>query len=225
MLTDDPDTPGPGRWEINLAYTGERTAVERNTELPLLDLNYGVGPSIQLKYETAWLVNSDEAGRQGGIGNSLIGLKWRFWDGGESATRISVYPQYEFENSEQSVRRGIADPGPNLLLPVQISHPFGPLQLVGEAGYEFVHEANDILIYGLLVSVEISEQSDLLAEVHGNRSRDGGSESVINLGMRRSLTDRVRLLASAGTGLGDGPERVRLLAYLGIQLLLGKDES
>jgi len=43
LLTDDPDTPGPGCWEINLATLMDKASDRRRVELPRLDLNYGVG--------------------------------------------------------------------------------------------------------------------------------------------------------------------------------------
>ena len=55
MLTDDPGTPGDGHWEINTAVTTEQRPGERSSEPPLLDLNYGIGDRIQLKYEAAWV--------------------------------------------------------------------------------------------------------------------------------------------------------------------------
>jgi len=46
MVTDDPCTPGNGNWEINLAWLGERSAAETAQDVPLLDMNYGVGERV-----------------------------------------------------------------------------------------------------------------------------------------------------------------------------------
>src|SRR5215213_6069594 len=74
LITDDPGTPGDGRWEINLALTIEQTRAERALELPLLDINYGLGDHIQLKYEGALLVvDEQDAGPRGTLSNSLVG--------------------------------------------------------------------------------------------------------------------------------------------------------
>src|SRR6516225_11447901 len=71
MLTDDPDTPGPSFWEINLAGIAKRTQAERRYEAPTVDINYGVGERIQLKFEIPW-VNSSGPGHsfQTAAGNS-----------------------------------------------------------------------------------------------------------------------------------------------------------
>src|SRR5881296_2238700 len=47
LITDDPDTPGPGYWEINLSAITEKSHRERRVEGPLADINYGVGHRIQ----------------------------------------------------------------------------------------------------------------------------------------------------------------------------------
>ena len=48
LLTDDPDTPGPGFWEVNLAVLIDQTSGRRRVELPRMDLDYGVGRRLQL---------------------------------------------------------------------------------------------------------------------------------------------------------------------------------
>ena len=94
MLTDDPDTPGSGNWEINIAYLEERNMLERLRSVPHVDVNYGLGERIQLKYETGWVFAdvADSASRSG-LDDSVIGLKWRFLDQSEAGLNMSVYPQ------------------------------------------------------------------------------------------------------------------------------------
>ena len=43
MITDDPATPGDGHWEINMASLVNRTSPTSITQLPLIDVNYGLG--------------------------------------------------------------------------------------------------------------------------------------------------------------------------------------
>src|SRR5580658_3751080 len=49
--TDDPETPGNKHWEINFGWLGERSAGEGSYSVPDVDLNYGLGDRIQLKFE------------------------------------------------------------------------------------------------------------------------------------------------------------------------------
>jgi len=127
MLTDDPGTPGSGVWEINTAYMEQRTTQERLRSFPHVDFNYGIGERIQLKLETGWLfVDAPEGGGvSSGLDDSLLGVKWRFLEQARSGVDMSVYPQLQAENSTGSVARGLANPGPNLFLPVEMGATSG----------------------------------------------------------------------------------------------------
>src|SRR3982751_3610324 len=61
LITNDPDTPGAGHWEINLAATGTHSDGSWELSLPALDINYGVGERIQLSVHmgTAWAHGSN----------------------------------------------------------------------------------------------------------------------------------------------------------------------
>src|SRR5438093_11355158 len=50
FVTDDPEPPPPGGWEINIPFILERTPGTTEMDAPLFDLNYGL-PNIQLKLE------------------------------------------------------------------------------------------------------------------------------------------------------------------------------
>ena len=43
MITDDPETPGNGKFEINLAVAFERRPHEISLDVPAIDINYGWG--------------------------------------------------------------------------------------------------------------------------------------------------------------------------------------
>jgi hypothetical protein len=42
FITEDPELPPPGTWEINVPFIFERTPGETEMEAPLFDLNYGL---------------------------------------------------------------------------------------------------------------------------------------------------------------------------------------
>src|SRR5205809_7858865 len=50
FVTDDPEPPPPGGWEINVPFILERTPGKTEMDAPLFDLNYGL-PKIQLKLD------------------------------------------------------------------------------------------------------------------------------------------------------------------------------
>lgn len=51
LITDDPGTPVNGKWEINFAFTVEKTHAATEYNAPLIDINYGLGDRVQLKYQ------------------------------------------------------------------------------------------------------------------------------------------------------------------------------
>src|SRR5262245_8136875 len=72
--SDDPGTPGNKHWEINLGMAGNRNLSTGSYALPNLDINYGLGDRIQLKYELPLAVDETRGngGRvTSGLGNSL----------------------------------------------------------------------------------------------------------------------------------------------------------
>src|SRR5436190_23227779 len=93
LITDDPDTPGPGYWEINLAAILQKYRHASSTDLPRIDANYGVGQRLQLKVEAPWVrVSGDETVRTG-AGNAVAGVKYRFLGQEGQLIAWSVYPQ------------------------------------------------------------------------------------------------------------------------------------
>src|SRR5277367_452476 len=78
LLTDDPDPPGNHHWEINIAATLQSSSENQTYELPHVDLNYGLGDSIQLKWETGLAAVSGNGGPTAfGWEDSLFGVKLR----------------------------------------------------------------------------------------------------------------------------------------------------
>ena len=159
-----------------------------------------------------------------GLDDSLLGVKWRFLDQERAGLNMSVYPQLQAENNTGSVSRGIAEPGPNLFLPVEVSREFGKLKLVGEVGYQYFRAQENEWVVGLLGFVQASDKLDLMAEVRSFSAKFlNQGDVVVNVGLRQTLSPKLRLLASVGTGLTNTPGATSFIAYLGIQLVLGDD--
>ena len=225
MLTDDPGTPGSGVWEINFAYLQENNRQERLRSFPHVDFNYGLGDNIQLKYETGWLfIDAPEGGGvTSGLDDSLVGLKWRFLDQGRGGLDMSVYPQLQVENPTGSVARGLAEPGPNLFLPLEFARDFGKTKLIGEVGYQYFRTQENEWVVGLLGTLQVSDALELMAEVRSfSENLLNHGNVMVNAGLRRVWSPGVKLLASVGTGVTNGPDTSTFIAYLGVQIVLGE---
>jgi hypothetical protein len=221
MITDDPETPGNGHWEINLGWTDQRTPGTTLMGLPLLDANYGIGDDFQLTYETPWAVVRDANGTHEGLGDTQLGAKWRFYNAGEHGWEASVFPQVTFLNpGSHADRRGLADADTTLLLPFEAEKNFGPVRVDVEAGHGFSSKSGaDSWMGGIVFGHQIARGWELDAETHVNASNEmDRSEWIINFGAQVDLSEHVTLLMSLGRDVRNelGP-RASLLSYLGLQ--------
>jgi len=221
LQTDDTETAGDGRWEFNLGASTERRPGSRLVEGPVLDVNYGIGDRLHLNYEVPYLQRSETGSpRLSGLGNSALGVKWRFADGGEHGLSVSVFPKVEFKTPGSSASdRGLAEPGTHYGMPLQFQRTVGPLTLVGQLGREF-GGGRDGWNYGFSAGHHLSEKVEIGAELVGGAS--GGlhrSQLAANLGLSADLSAHFTLMLSLGRELHNHDEpRASLLAYAGIQL-------
>jgi len=217
LLTDDPGTVEPGHWEINLAWTAERSAGAKHDEVPLADINYGLNDATQLKFEMPWAV---ETGRgTNGFGAAIVGVKWRFIDQGERGWLVSTYPQAAFLPPGLH-HAASAESGVTWLLPIEVQRDFGAFDAGFDVGRTLAH-AGDGWFGGVDLGRRISGRVELLAELHDETGDGDGHELVFDVGARAKLAEHFTLLASLGTDVDNtsGP-RNRVVSYLGLQLNL-----
>lgn len=224
MLSDDPGTVPAGRWEINIATLSEHAADATTYELPLLDINFGAGDRLQLKFEMPWIIaDTAHRGTHAGGGNSLIGAKWRFYDGGKEGWRISTYPQVESTFPFARTAHGIAESGVRYLLPIEAQRDFGPFTLNLEAGrWLRPGKDADTWVSGIVIGHELRKGFVIMAELRDQTDiHFGHDELIVNFGAHIDLSERYSLLLSAGRDLHNGlGETNTLLTYAGIQLHL-----
>ncbi len=218
MITDDPGTPGPGNWEINVATLGLRSASSTVGESPLVDINFGVGEQIQLKYEMPWVTQRDADGStRSGLGNSLLGVKWRFHDAGLEGWSASIYPQVELRNpASHSPRRGLADDGTGVLLPIEIEREFRRIGVNLEVGRELHSRDENGWFGGIVLGRELGRSVEILAEIHGEAAGSQHSQLAMNFGARLRLRPFGTLLVSLGRDLHDTLEApAQIFGYVG----------
>jgi hypothetical protein len=224
LLTDDPGTPGNRNWEINIASTYFWSMGEREIQAPLLDINYGLGDRLQLKYQVPYLFDSDNGGSfRAGVGNSLVGVKWRFYEqSGEKGWHISTYPQAELNNPDDSYERGLVDRGPRFLLPVEITKILGPVEANFEGGYWFSGHKPGERILGLALGHEFNKRFEGLFELYDDVLLGGEQRSdTFDFGGRYEFHKHLLLLFMAGHGLGRvGGQDASFIGYFGLQIEL-----
>lgn len=237
--SDEPDTPGNGHWEINIAGMASRNPAEGRYALPNLDFNYGFGDRIQLKYEMAYGVEEARGSTRslaGGVANSLAGVKYRFFEKrasrtGETNFALSVYPQLLFSTVHSSVRRNIADPG-QFYLPLECSDRVGQLTFSGELGHWFARQqVPGAWVEAAVLGHDFSKKSGLYAEIYRTTGIQNGEsrrvpDLTLGVGGRKSIKENgsLGLLAMLGHSLLP-PERTgtrpQWIAYIGLRVLIG----
>jgi hypothetical protein len=222
MITDDPGTPGNGKWEINLAIAFEHRPNETSHDLPAIDLNYGVGERIQLTLESASVIlKRSDHGPVGGLGGTEAALKWRFLDQDASGFDMSMFPRILFNITQSSVRRSLAEDGTRFQIPFQLAKKIGRLDLDFEFGPLVSTVGRSQFLYGIVGGVDVSQTTTLMAELHAtsrmNLTRD---TLTLNFGWRHKINEHAIWIASFGHELR-APEQdaLALIGYCGVQLL------
>jgi hypothetical protein len=222
MITDDPGTPGNGKFEINVAVAFNRLPQEISWDVPALDINYGVGDHIQLTLQTAPVIlKRSGQGAIGGLGGTEAALKWRFLDEEKAGVDVSMFPRVLFNIVQSSVRRGLAEDGTRVQLPFQVAKKFGKVALDFEGGALASTVGRSQWLYGVVGGVDLMKSTTVMAELHGT-SRISFDRDVltVNFGLRQKLTDQAILIVSLGHEVRTPADQpLAFIGYCGVQLL------
>jgi hypothetical protein len=222
MITDDPGTPGNGKWEINLAIAFEHRPNETAYDLPAIDLNYGVGEHIQLTLQTApVLLTREDHGPVGGLGGTEAALKWRFLDEEKSGFDMSMFPRVIFNVQTSSARRGLSEDGTRFQIPFQVAKNFGRFHADAEFGPVGISVGRSEWLYGMVGGLDVAKPTMLMAELHGT-SRMNFTRDVltVNIGLRHQFSETRILIASLGHEVRTPDDQpLALIGYCGVQLL------
>jgi hypothetical protein len=220
MITDDPGTPGPAKWENNIAIIFEHRPDETSIDLPQFDLNYGVGEHIQLTLQTApVLLKRDDHGAIGGLGGTEAAVKWRLLDETRNGFDMSVFPRVIFNIQQSSARRGLSEDGTRFQIPIEAAKTFGRWHADAEFGPLGSTVGRSEFLYGTVAGYDLAKSTMLMAELHWT-SRMNFTRDVLtaNFGLRHEFTENYILIISMGHELRS-PETRALIGYFGMQFV------
>jgi hypothetical protein len=219
MITDDPGTPGNGKWENNFAIIFEHRPNETSIDVPEIDLNYGVGEHIQLTLQNApVLLKRSGHGLIGGLGSTEAAVKWRFLDEATSGLDMSMFPRVIFNVVQSSVRRGLAEDGTRFQIPFQMAKTFGRWHADVEVGPRASTVGRSEWLYGIVCGFDLAKSTMLMAELH-DESRINFSRDVLtlNVGLHHEFTENYILILSMGHELRSPDQPTALIGYFGMQ--------
>jgi hypothetical protein len=218
FVTEDPEPPPPGGWEINVPFIIERTPRETKMEAPLFDINYGL-PDVQLKLEfPVEVVEQDRDGTAAGAGDVVLGVKWRILNNEQSKFQLGIYPQLLLPTGDRARDLGVGRPA--FWLPFIAQKSWDKWTLYGDAGYwwQTAGGTRNYVFAGAVLEREISERLTLAAELFGNspKERGAGPDVAFNLGGTWKLREHLNLLFAGGRDIvGD----TTAMAYIGLQFV------
>jgi hypothetical protein len=156
------------------------------------------------------------------LGQSNFGVKWRFYDAGESGLSVSVFPQLFLNNPNNAVRRGITPASDTFLLPVEFSKKIGPVDADCEIGYQFARNGPDGWLTGLVLGHGFTPKLEMDAEFYSQGTfHPSDSQPTIGVGARYKIHRPVIILLMAGRSLEPTrPNQSYFVGYFGLQLLL-----
>jgi len=237
MDIDDPGTPGCNSWEVNVTFSGDMTKHEKEFEDPLLDINYGVGDNLQLKYEIPYAIKKDEEAEERektGVGNSKFGIKWQFMENEESGLDMALYPQVEFKNpGSNSVDRELAEKGTLISLPLLVTKKAGKIGgkeviLLGNLGYNRVtgSDAPDSLKIGIGAGIPLFNKLAVMCDLIGEQSFTDNPETEkrdkllkTEIGFMRPIGKTLLAYGSVGRSLYSSDDTVHLYGLLGLRAM------
>ena len=235
LNVDDPATPGCNRWEINVVLDGDFTRSDRSLELPLLDINYGIGDNIQLKYEVPNVNFQSDGVATQAVGESKAGVKYMFYEDEASKLALAVYPQVTFvDASSDAVKKGLASTGSITTLPFLVSKKIGELNggevnLSANIGYNISgkSEVKDYVSGAIGIGMPLYRRTSIASELSTEQAvaalpEEARSQLVrAAVGVVGPITKEFLLFGSVGRSLVSSDERDHTYVLAGFRLLAG----
>ncbi len=215
-LTDDPETVEYLHWEVYLASQYSHSASGTAGTAPHLEVNYGVRQNVQLHLVMPFTYNHPMGLlRQYGLGDTELGVKYRFMQ--ETATRpqIGIFPLLELPTGDSG--RGIGNGQAQMFLPVWIQKSWGRWSSYGGGGY-WVNPGTGNQNYwfaGWQVQRSLTKQLSLGTEIFfASPSVVGGSSRTgFNVGLVYDFNEGHHLLFSTGSSIHGDHNDATYLAY------------
>lgn len=132
-----------------------------------------------------------------------------------------MFPRIIFNVLQSSVRRGLADDGTRVQLPLQLARKFGVVDLDFEAGTTLSTVGRSEWLYGIVGGVDVMKGTAVMAELQGtSRTNFARDVLTVNVGRRQKLTESCILITSLGHEVrGPEDQALAVIGYFGVQLL------
>ncbi len=223
FVTNDPDPPEPGQWEVNLPWQMERNRNgSASGEWLRVDVNYGYDRYTQLSIEMPLPYHLPaEGGLHFGAGDVLLEYKRRFGTDA-NAGYFGFNPELTLPTGDAA--RGLGAGRATLQLPLLYQKQWGDTVVYGDARYKWHagDEGKSYWFLGIAFEQSFGERLKLGAEafVTTPRSYNGESNIGFSLGGKWAMAPGRVLMLSAGHSFLGEPE---LTLFMGLKLLFSPE--
>ncbi len=203
-MTDDPEPVEFRHWEVYLAAQHFSVRDGSSGSAPLVDLNFGAWPGLQLHIMGQLTYTRPSIGPAFyGPGDTEVGAKIRFVNESKWCPMMSVYPLLDFPTGDAARRLGTGHT--HLFLPLWLQKSLGPWTTFGGGGFWANPGTGnrDYWYLGWEVQRRVSNFATIGSEVfYTTPDRVGGDANLrFNIGLIFNFTEQHHLLFSAGRSI------------------------
>ena len=222
FITDDPEPVDLGHWEVYGFSAGSHVRGDTGGTLGGIEVNNGAAPNLQLHLIVPLAFDKPTGGPfVTGLGDTELGMKYRFIDPGEDDwyPQVGVFPLIEAPTGNSA--RGLGAGKWREYLPVWIQKDWDGWTTYGGGGY-WINPGPGNRNYwfaGWLLQRQVTKELAIGAEVfHQTPDMQGGRDSTgFNIGGVYDFNDNYHLLFSGGKGVQNAAETNQLSYYIAIQ--------
>ncbi len=232
LNVDDPATPGCNRWEINVVADGDISKDQKEFELPLLDINYGIGDNLQLKYEVPYSNSQSGGSSTAQVGESKVGVKYAFFNDEAAELELAFYPQVALitpSDSEESKRLQTITTLPVLMTKKLGQVTQGDVSLTANLAYNLSKkpDTKDFIAASVGIGLPLTNRLSAMTEIATEQSfasdEEGNRAAVIkaNLGVVTTLSKKFLVFASIGHSITSSDGADHEYGLIGFRVLAG----
>ena len=201
FLTDDPEPVDYLHWEAYIFSLGDRSSGHYAFDGPAAEINYGVFPDTQLHLIVPMTtVGGNGASTVSGLGDTELGVKYRFVHETNGWPQIGIFPMAELPTGNAA--RGLGNGRTWLRLPLWLQKSWGPWTSYGGGGAALnsAPGQRDYPIAGWLVQRDFGPRLTLGGEIfaQGKDTDEDKGFAALNFGGSYNVNEHFSLLFSAG---------------------------
>lgn len=225
FLNEDPVPVDYSHSEFYVFSTYDGTTDGSDANFPAFEYSYGVLPDIQLTIGVLVArTASDDGPTEWGLGDTVIGLKYRFLEDTDTSLQIAVSPMVVLPTGDSN--DGLGNGTAWWRLPISLQKSWGEWTTYGGGGY-VINPADGEKSHafgGWALQKDLGENWMLGGEVfaRGKDTVGGRATTLVNFGGSFRFSQDFKLLFSAGHSIGG---EVHATAYLGLWWGFGDDED